>query len=105
MKSFPFVQADGNKRIFSSECNEEDLIWHRDREDRKITVLSAGGWLFQFENQLPISLSKGQEIFIKKGEYHRIIKGDGNLVISVKKENQTERSVRAERFIEILNKL
>jgi hypothetical protein len=39
--------------------------------------------MFQFDNQLPIEI-KGP-IEIKRGEYHRLIKGSGDLKISIKR--------------------
>jgi hypothetical protein len=38
-------------------------------------------WLFQRENELPIQIN--QEIKIKANEWHRIIKGSGDLVVKV----------------------
>ena len=89
-------------RVFASSAPEDDLIWHRDREDREITVVNAGGWYFQKENQLPFALKNGDVIFIKKAEYHRVIKGSGALEISVKKLNRSERSFRVEKILEII---
>ncbi len=72
-------------RVFKSDTKEEDLVWHRDREDRIVKCLEKTNWKFQFDNELPISFDN--EIFIPKGVYHRIIKGDGDLVIEVTKLN------------------
>jgi quercetin dioxygenase-like cupin family protein len=40
--------------------------------------------MLQFENKTPKLLKEGQIISIPKGVYHRIIKGDGNLIIKIK---------------------
>jgi quercetin dioxygenase-like cupin family protein len=39
------------------------------------------------DNQLPKILSEGDTLFIPKGVYHRVIKGNGKLVILIK-ENE-----------------
>jgi hypothetical protein len=40
--------------------------------------------MIQLDNELPILLEKGKEIFIPKGLYHRVIKGNGDLKVSIK---------------------
>ena len=72
-------------RIFSSEVDSEDLVWHRDLQNRKITVLEGEGWQFQFNGSLPFELTEGRIFEIPKGMYHRIIKGKTNLVLKIKK--------------------
>ena len=58
-------------------------MWHRDREDRLVEILECNNWKYQSDNTLPLEMKKGDKIFIPKGEYHRVIKGDGDLVIKV----------------------
>ena len=77
---------NNNVRTFSKEVNELDLIWHRDRNDRRIVVESGDGWKLQKDNQLPIVMEQNKEYNIKAMEYHRIIKGCDNLVIRIFKE-------------------
>ena len=36
------------------------------------------------DNQIPKQLKEGQTIFIPKGVYHRVIKGDGELIVKIK---------------------
>ena len=72
-------------REFAVDTDSSELIWHRDKEDRKVTILEGNGWKFQRDNELPILLNEGDTIYIKKNEYHRIIKGDTNLKISLLK--------------------
>ena len=72
-------------REFTVDTDSSELIWHRDKEDRKVTILEGNGWKFQRDNELPILLNEGDTIYIKKNEYHRIIKGDTNLKISLLK--------------------
>lgn len=68
-------------RTFSQNVEEEQLVWHRDKNDREITVIGNTDWMFQFDNQLPQSF-KGV-IFIPKNTYHRIIKGTGTITLKI----------------------
>lgn len=70
-------------RNFSSEIDEFDLEWHRDKEDRIVEVISNSNWQFQFDNELPIKML--HEIFIPKETFHRLIKGDGELILKITK--------------------
>jgi hypothetical protein len=85
--NFPFKEEKIKENIyirtFTQSVEDEDLVWHRDYEDRIVKCLEKTNWMFQFDNELPISFDN--EIFIPKGIYHRIIKGDGDLVIEVVK--------------------
>ena len=53
MREFPFEEYKiGTKsfiREFKHDTDSEELIWHQDREDRKITIVEANGWLLQFD--------------------------------------------------------
>ena len=86
---YPFKERkleDGTKeRVFSDEVDDDELCWHRDREDRVVTVLETNGsWQFQPDNELPYHIKEGDVINIKKLEWHRIIKGSGILKVSIK---------------------
>ena len=70
-------------RVFSKYVNEEDLIWHRDQNDRQIMVIEGIAWKLQKDNEKPIIMEHGVVYEIKAMEYHRIIKGYGNLVIKM----------------------
>ena len=72
-------------RIFSSNVLSEELVWHRDKEDRKITVLEGEGWQFQFNGELPFELKEKMIFKIPEGMYHRLIKGKTDLVLKIKK--------------------
>ncbi len=37
------------------------------------------------DNELPIKIEKNKSIFIPEGTYHRILKGDGDLIVKIKK--------------------
>ena len=83
------IEADGTtSRLFSASTEPEALKWHMDDEDRIITVLSKTNWQFQFEDQLPVPLNR--PIFIKRHQWHRLIKGDGSLMISIYKHARTQ---------------
>ena len=82
----PYKQTiKGNKilREFAHDTDSHELVWHRDKKDRIVRVIEGKGWKFQFDNMLPISLHEGQEIFIPKETFHRVIKGNGNLKIEI----------------------
>ena len=84
--NFPFTEKiqDGLYiRVFKNTTNSEDFVWHRDKEDRIIKCEHETNWKFQIDNELPINFDK--EIFIKAGVYHRIIKGDNDLTLIIKK--------------------
>ncbi len=82
--SYPYEEkVEGNISIrkFSAEVDEMELVWHRDREDRLIESTHPTDWKFQMDNKIPEIINK--KIFIKKGEWHRVIKGTGDLEIKV----------------------
>ena len=71
-------------REFTSDVDAEELVWHQDDEERVVTVLEVGeGWQFQYDNELPWVLEVGSTLFIERHEWHRVIKGTGNLVIKI----------------------
>ena len=88
---FPFKEEQIDQynfiRTFSADVDEMDLIWHADKENRIITVLEGNGWKFQFDEELPIEMTKGKSISILKGVIHRVIKGNGPLVIKLQKNS------------------
>lgn len=69
-------------RKFTQNISEEELVWHRDENDREVEILEPTDWMFQFDNELPQQL-KGK-VFIPKETYHRLIKGTGYLNIRIK---------------------
>lgn len=70
-------------RTFSKDLDKYDLVWHYDLNDRYMTVISGSDWMFQFDDNLPFKLNEGDKIFIPKGTYHRLIKGNSDLVIKI----------------------
>ena len=76
------IESDDTvSRLFPATTKPEALKWHMDDEDRIITVLEKTNWRFQFEDQLPVPLNK--PIFIRRHQWHRLIKGEGPLMISI----------------------
>jgi hypothetical protein len=83
---FPFEQyiKEGKMvRVFTPDVDSDELKWHQDLKDRKVTVVEDGGWQFQMENNLPIKLSDANQISIPKFAWHRVIKGEGNLIVEI----------------------
>lgn len=75
--------SNGKIRVFRESVREEDLVWHRDKNDRSVHVLEGQGWQLQRDNALPLLLLEGHSYSIDKMEFHRIIKGEGDLVIRI----------------------
>lgn len=74
-------------RVFDKNTEDFELNWHRDRENRTVTVLEGEGWMLQFENELPQIMQEGKSFKINKNTWHRIInKNRSNLKILVRKE-------------------
>ena len=68
-------------RTFDTDTPDTEFKWHFDMEDRLIIPLYETDWKFQLDNELPFFISS--PISIKKDQWHRIIKGNGNLSIKV----------------------
>ena len=78
-------QDDGDLRTFYSTVDSDELVWHRDRQDRRVTVIEGEGWQFQFNGSLPIELTEGRLFEIPRDMYHRVIKGKTKLVLRIEK--------------------
>lgn len=73
-------------RVFSEDVVESELIWHKDKRDRNVKVITGQKWRLQMENELPFDLEVGESYFIPKETYHRIIKGKGKLALEIVEE-------------------
>lgn len=85
----PYVEKRDQNRIrrkFYETVAEEELIWHRDRKNRYVKVVESNGWKFQYDNELPINLEEGKTYFIEAMKYHRVLKGQGNLVVEIRED-------------------
>lgn len=87
MNDLPFIEKKIQKNIvireFDQNVDNKELVWHKDKEDRIVEVLKNENWSFQMDNQLPEVLK--DKLFIPKESYHRIIKGNGNLIVKITK--------------------
>jgi len=89
MQPYKDEKKEGKKiRTFSAKVESEELVWHRDKEHRKITVLEGEGWQFQFNGNLPFELKHDYKFEIPQGMYHRIIKGKTDLVLKIEKDEK-----------------
>ena len=82
----PYIQTVHQNKIireFAHDVDLHELVWHRDKKDRYVTILEGTGWKFQYDNMLPIALHKGQTIFIPKETFHRVLKGSDTLKIQI----------------------
>ncbi len=70
-------------REFSDDTNEEELVWHRDKTNRKVHVLRGNGWKLQMDDSLPEEMIVGHDYWIPKMVYHRVIKGENDLVLRI----------------------
>ena len=73
-------------RRFEGTVENTDLVWHRDANNRQIIVKESQGWQLQLDDELPQQLVEGNTYFIKAEQYHRLIKGQGDLVIEIIEE-------------------
>lgn len=71
-------------RTFDSNVEHDELIWHRDKYDREIRVMQGEGWQLQMDNELPIEMKKNKSYYIKAETYHRVIKGNNDLVLEIR---------------------
>lgn len=87
MTTVPFIDEihpDYIVRTFDSNFDENDFYWHKDKKDRLILAVSGEGWAIQYDNELPVLLEREKTYPIKKETWHRIIKGEGDLVLKIK---------------------
>jgi len=78
------ITGEISVRKFSADLDREELTWHRDDEDRVVESLGQTDWLIQFENCLPVVLTK--PVIIPKGEWHRLLQGTGDLTVQITKK-------------------
>ena len=69
------------ERHFSSNIDDVELMWHRDAESRIISSTLKTNWKIQLEDELPKVIDG--EIFIEEGKWHRLIRGDEDLVLKI----------------------
>lgn len=83
----PYIDSYIDNRTFLrkfEDVDEKDLIWHEDLLDRLVKVIYTNSeCLFQFDNQMPFEIKKGDIIEIPKRQIHRIILPSGVLVVQI----------------------
>lgn len=77
------IENDVIIRIFEEDVDNDELVWHRDKKDRRVEIIESENWYFQFEDNIPIEMKKGDVLNIPKESYHRIIKGKNNLKVKI----------------------
>lgn len=84
----PYIEHKLNNgmflRTFSKDTLTEELVWHRDRENRIVEVLEGDGWEIQLEDKLPQPLVKGKEYVIPAYTFHRIKRGTSDLTLIIR---------------------
>lgn len=76
-------------RTFDDTVDPIELKWHRDDEDRMIVAVKKTDWKIQLENRLPQDLNTA--VFISRGEWHRVIKGTGDLTVKIIKSYEFDK--------------
>lgn len=95
--SYPFVEISHGFcenhnapyviRCFTQGISQEELEWHQDQEDRLIYHwCGSKDWMFQFDDCLPVPIDA--PIFIERYDWHRLIKGTGDLYLKILKFNK-----------------
>jgi hypothetical protein len=83
--SKPYTDIEVTDKYIIREFNENidpiELLWHRDNEDRTVEIIGETNWGIQLDNELPSSLN--QPIRIERHQWHRVIKGEGNLRLKI----------------------
>ena len=77
------VAPNFKHRTFREDADNSDLCWHRDAEDRTVRVLEGSRWSLQLDNRLPMALVPGRDYNIPREVYHRLIKGNSDLVVEI----------------------
>lgn len=83
---YPFEQIEKEGKLirtFSPDVDSEELKWHQDLMDRKVTIIESGGWSFQIDDNLPNKLQNAEQIIIPKFVWHRVLKGNKDLVVEI----------------------
>jgi hypothetical protein len=81
---FEQIEKEGKLvRTFSPDVDSDELKWHQDLMDRKVTIIESGGWSFQMDDGLPNKLLNAEQILIPKFVWHRVIKGESTLIVEI----------------------
>lgn len=87
MVEYPFEEREKSSshsvRVFKSDTDQDELKWHRDREDRIVEAVGNTDWMIQLDNELPKPIEG--LVKIPRGVWHRVIKGSGDLTVRIDK--------------------
>jgi len=72
-------------RTFSENVDNDELVWHRDKESRRVHILQGSNWQLQIDDSLPEDLKVGHDYWIPGMVYHRLLKGEGDLIVRIEK--------------------
>lgn len=78
VEKLPFIETalSNNKFIRDfSIANHNELVWHRDKEDRLIMSIEYTDWSIQLDNDIPEIIKVDIPFLIKAGVYHRLVPG------------------------------
>jgi hypothetical protein len=75
--------GDSFIRLFDESVDSEELVWHRDKRDRMVEVISGTGWKFQYDNNMPFELKTGMRFYVGSQSYHRLLKGKTELLLRI----------------------
>lgn len=95
-------RGDTILREFRGDVDSEDLIWHQDERDRRVTVVEGKDWKLQLQDGLPFQMVEGNTYDIPARTWHRLIRGQGNLRVKILEkdmritESQLRKIVREE---------
>jgi len=78
----PYTDRE-NIRLFNVGDDQQEYVWHRDKQNREIEVLEGQAWQLQYNGCLPILLEENNTYYIPKMMYHRLIKGYNNLKVKI----------------------
>jgi len=82
----PYNQTNISEKVFRRVFDPKDkemFVWHRDKKDRIVKIISCNEWKLQIDNELPIILKEGFNYLIQKEIWHRIIAGKEELIIEI----------------------
>lgn len=87
MDENPYIDEKLNNktfvRKFKHDVLNEELVWHRDVNNRIVEVLEGEDWEYQSDNMLPKKLIKGDKVFIPAKTYHRLKRGTTDLKVKI----------------------
>lgn len=84
-KDFPLEEHRFMRKFFES-VDSDELIWHKDKKNRTIKVLEGTDWMLQYDDKLPFVLEQNEVYTIEAETYHRIIKGNGTLILEIEED-------------------